>query len=65
MYVDLESMLPNGVQRTEDEVIDLLHKMDYAKQSEMTRDMIKNKYTYLGGKACEICVNNVFKDYKG
>lgn len=65
LYVDLESMLPNGVQRTEDEVIDLLHKMDYAKQSEMTRDMIKNKYTYLGGKACEICVNNVFKDYKG
>lgn len=65
LYVDLEGMLPNGVQRTEDEVIDLLHKMDYAKQSEMTRNMIKNKYTYLGGKACEICVNNVFKDYKG
>lgn len=64
LYVDLESMLPNGVQKTEDEVIKLLNTMNYKEQCEMTRNMIKNKYTYLGGKACEICVNNVFKDYR-
>ena len=57
-------MLPNGVQKTEDEVIKLLNTMNYKEQCEMTRNMIKNKYTYLGGKACEICVNNVFKDYR-
>lgn len=60
LYLDLEKAMPSGVMRTEQEVLDFIISMDYVKECEKTREMIKNKYTYLGGDATRMCVDKVF-----
>lgn len=60
LNIDFEKEMPSGVLQTEDEVIDRILHMDYHKECEKTRDMIKDKFTYIGGRATEICVEKVF-----
>ena len=61
LYIDFAKDMPNGILETEDKVIDHILTMDYQKECDKTRDMIKNRFTYLGGHATEICVEKMFK----
>jgi len=55
-YIDLEKELPNGVLKTEDEVLEWLFSMNYEEECRKTRDF-KIKYIEAGGNATEMCVN--------
>lgn len=52
--------MPNGILDTEDKVISHIKTMDYDAECTKTKDMIKNKFTYLGGNATEMCVKAMF-----
>ena len=56
LYLDFETAMPSGVKRTEEEVIEQILGMDEAEECIKTREMIKNRLTYIGGNATEICV---------
>lgn len=56
LYLDFENAMPSGVKRTEEEVIEQILTMNVEEESNKTRDMIKNKLTYIGGHATETCV---------
>lgn len=58
-YVNIEDVLPMGVQRTQEELIDLIKTMNYKDACEKTRSF-KNKYMEYGGNATETCVKTVF-----
>ena len=60
LYIDFEKEMPNGILDTEDKVINHIKTMDYKNECNKTRDMIKNKFTYLGGHATEMCVEKMF-----
>ena len=60
LYIDFSKEMPNGIFETEDQVIDHILTMDYDSECVKTREMIKNKFTYLGGNATETCVKTVF-----
>ena len=60
LYIDFAKEMPNGILDTEDKVVNHILTMDYQKECDKTRDMIKNKYTYLGGHATEMCVEEMF-----
>lgn len=60
LYLDLETAMPSGVKRTEEEVLKQLLTMDYQKESEKTRIMIKERLTYIGGHATEMCAKRLF-----
>lgn len=63
--IDFKKEMPGGVQKSEDEVLDRIITMDVNEECRKTREMIKNKFTYVGGHATEICVNAVFgKDHE-
>jgi CDP-glycerol glycerophosphotransferase len=53
--------MPGGIQTTEDEVIERILTMNVEEECQKTREMLKNKFTYIGGHATEICVEKVFK----
>ena len=55
LYIDLEKEYPNGVQKTEDEILKLILNMNYAKECEKTRKF-KSKYIEAGGNATELSV---------
>lgn len=61
LYLDLETTMPSGVKRTEEEVISQILTMDYQIECEKTKTMIKDRLTYLGGHATEICVEKLFE----
>ena len=54
--------MPNGIFESEDQVLNHILTMDYDAECIKTRDMIKNKFTYLGGHATETCVKTIFND---
>ena len=60
LYIDFSKEMPNGIFETEDKVINHILTMDYDAECVKTRDMIKNKFTYLGGHATEMCVEKLF-----
>lgn len=60
LYIDFAEEMPNGILDTEDKVINHIKAMDYAAECVKTRDMVKNKFTYLGGTATEMCVKKMF-----
>ena len=60
LYIDFALEMPNGILDTEDKVINHIKTMDYAAECAKTRDMVKNKFTYLGGTATEMCVKKMF-----
>lgn len=59
-YEDIEKVIPNGVMRTEDEVLGHILTMNYDEECKKTKAMIKDKYVTYGGKATETCVKNLF-----
>ena len=59
--MDYSKDMPSGILRTEDEVLDYIKKMDYKEECEKTRVMIKEKMIHLGGKATEMCLEELFK----
>ena len=60
--IDFQKEMPGGIQRTEEEVLDRILTMDTEEECRKTREMLKDKFTYIGGHATEICVNAVFGD---
>jgi CDP-glycerol glycerophosphotransferase len=64
LYLDLNVAMPSGVKHTEQEVIEQIKSMDYAEECKKTKEMIKDRLTYIGGHATEICIEKMFgKDY--
>lgn len=61
LYIDFAQEMPSGIQGTEEDVLKHIQEMDYAVESAKTRDMIKNKFTYIGGKATDMCISQLFK----
>jgi len=61
LNIDFRTEMPSGVLYTEDEVLNHIQDMNYEEECSKTRDMVKNKFTYIGGHATEICVEKVFK----
>lgn len=61
LYIDMEKDMPNGICRTEDDVIKHIKNMDYQLECKKTK-MIKNKYIEYGGNATEICIDKLFEE---
>ena len=61
LYIDMEKDMPSGVKRTEDEVIQHIKTMNYTSECKLTKELIKDKLTNIGGKATEICLNKLFE----
>ncbi len=59
LNIDFETEMPSGIKKTEKEVIDHLLSMDYDEECKKTK-ALKDKYTYIGGHATEICVKKMF-----
>ena len=59
-YEDMEKVVPNGVMRTEDEVLNHILTMDYEEECRKTKTMIKDRFVTYGGNAIETCVNKLF-----
>lgn len=55
-YVSLESELPCGVQKTEEELINYIKNINYQEAAKRTK-LFKNKYMQYGGQATEMCAN--------
>ena len=58
LYIDLENEYPNGVQKTEDEILELILNMNYEKECEKTREF-KSKYIEAGGNATELAIKSL------
>ena len=64
LYLDLNVVMPSGVKHTEQEVIAQIKNMDYEAECVKTKKMIKDRLTYIGGHATEICIERMFgKEY--
>jgi len=59
-YYDLEEEMPNGVMRTEDEVIEHLKNLDYEADSRKTIRFRDHHCEYGDGSATLQCINTVF-----
>ena len=53
--------MQSGILRTEDDVLKYIKNMDYEKECEKTRIMIKEKLIHLGGHATEMCLVKLFE----
>ena len=60
-YFDMEKTMPNGVMRSEDQVINYLLNMDYEKECEKSKKF-KNDHMEYGGGAALKCIEKVFGD---
>ena len=61
LYVDYEKDMPSGILRTEDDVLNYIKTMDYQKECQKTKTMIKEKLIHLGGNATEMCLDKLFE----
>jgi len=61
LYVDYENDMPSGILRTEDDVLNYIKNMDYTKECEKTRTMIKEKLIHFGGNATQMCLDKLFE----
>lgn len=59
LYWDLESEMPNGVMRTEAEVLNHILHMDYNAECQKVQ-VLKRKYNQYGGSATEKCIEALF-----
>ena len=59
LYLDLDTELPGGIVKSEDEVINRIKTMNVEDQCERTRQF-KNKYVPTGGNSTELCVKALF-----
>ena len=60
LYMDYETEMPSGLLKTEDEVLEFIKDMDYEKECEKTRRMLKAKLLQYGGNATETCLSVLF-----
>lgn len=60
LYMDYETEMPSGLLKTEDEVLEYIKDMDYEKECEKTRRMLKAKLLQYGGNATETCLSVLF-----
>lgn len=60
LYIDFSTDMPNGIIRTERELLNYIKHMDYAYECDKTKRFIKNKMLTFGGEATEKCVNRLF-----
>ncbi len=58
-YFDMEKVIPNGVIRTEEAVINHIRSMDYEKECQKTKEL-KDGHMEYGGSATITCINKVF-----
>ena len=58
-YVNIEEVLPMGVQRTQEELIDKILSSDYDEASQKTK-AFKERFMKYGGNATETCVKTIF-----
>ena len=59
-YYDLEKEMPNGVMRTENEVISHLRELDYENDSKRTIQFRDSHCEYGNGNATLECINALF-----
>ena len=59
LNIDFETEMPSGIKKTEKEVIDHILSMNYEEECKKTK-ALKDKYTYIGGHATELCVEKMF-----
>lgn len=62
LYIDFEKEFPGGICRTENEVLNRIKTMDYAKEKICTGKRIKEKFTNIGGCATQKCVEYLFAE---
>lgn len=61
LYIDLNTEMPSGVLKTEQEVIHHIISMDYTEECDKSR-RLKNKYCCYGGSATEKCIELLFNN---
>lgn len=61
LYMDYEKEMPSGLLRTEDEVLRYIAEMDYERECEKTRSMLKGKLLQYGGHATKECLDILFE----
>lgn len=59
LYLDMDAVLPHGICRTEDEVIERILTMDYIDECKRSAKF-KHKYMQVGGRATEYAVKLMF-----
>ncbi|PID82375.1 MAG: CDP-glycerol--glycerophosphate glycerophosphotransferase [Clostridiales bacterium] len=59
-YYDIDKEIPNGVMKTEEEVLYHINNIDYIKESAITKKF-KDKHVKYGGNATKICVEHLIK----
>lgn len=59
LNIDFRTEMPSGIKETEQDVIGYILTMDYEEECKKTK-AFKDKYTYIGGHATEICVEKMF-----
>ena len=60
LYIDFTTDLPNGIIRTERELLDCIHTMDYEDECKKTRFFLKSKMLTFGGDATKKCLDYLF-----
>ncbi len=60
LYLDYATEMPSGVLFSEDDVLNYLLTMDYQKECEKTKRMIKDRLLQYGGNATRECLNRLF-----
>lgn len=60
LYVDMETEMPCGIFRTEDDMIKHIKTMDYDAECRKSKIMVKDKYLEYGGRATEMCLETLF-----
>ncbi|MGP1608861.1 MAG: CDP-glycerol glycerophosphotransferase family protein [Clostridium sp.] len=60
-YYDISKELPNGVTKTEDELINQIKNIDFEEESKKTKKF-KSKHVQYGGNATEICIDKMFRN---
>lgn len=62
--VNLKEIMPNGIFRKEDDVLDFILNMNYEVECKKTALLLKEEFQKYGkGNATEICVKSLFADY--
>ncbi len=58
-YFDINKEFPNGIIKSDDDVLGLIQNMDYKEQCNKTKEL-KRKFVMYGGNATQMCVEKLF-----
>ena len=62
LYLDFVTNMPSGIINNENELLAYIKGMDYQRECEKTRTMIKAKLLEYGGNATKKCAELLLKD---